>query len=267
VVASAKLLEGDNLPLLGMLEPGSVTLAYLDPPFFTQRDFGAFDDRWESLDAYLAALRSRVLAVKPLLTNHGSIVVHVDPKAGHYVKVMLDGVFGRDAFIDEIIWRYRRWPVHGRRFQRMHDVLFRYALDPKACRWNQLYEPLAPSTVRAWGEGKQKAVFREGKRVRSSTAEEASPGVPMSDVWEISIIAPGAKERNGYPTQKPEALLRRLVEALTDPGDIVLDPYMGSATLGAVALAEGREYIGIDSSPEAHRIARERLAAYVEENA
>lgn len=253
------LLEGDNLDHLRHLEQGSVTLAYFDPPFFTQRHFGAFDDRWPSLEAYLAALRLRVEAVHPLLALHGSLVVHVDPKTSHYVKVLCDEVFGREAFADEIIWRYRRWPVHGRRFQRMHDVLLRYVVNHDQCRWNQLYEPLAPSTVKTWGEGKQKAIFKDGKRSRSSTEETPSPGAPMADVWEIGIIAPVSKERNGYPTQKPVALMGRLIEALTNPGDLVLDPYMGSATLGEVALAHGRRYVGIDDSPEAHRVAGPRL--------
>lgn len=256
--------HGDNLEWLlsGAVAPGSVTLAYLDPPFFTQKDFGDFDDRWVDLDAYLASIRARAEAIKPLLAPHGCLIVHVDPKTSHYLKVMLDGVYGREAFSNEIIWRYRRWPVHQKRFQPMHDVLLRYVTDAKECRWNQLYEPLADSTQKTHGSGKQKAVFKEGKRLRTSVDETTtSPGAPMSDVWDLPIIAPVAKERNGYPTQKPLALMRRLLDSLSNEGDLVIEPYMGSASMGEAAISSGRRYLGCDIGGKAIQIATERLQA------
>ena len=258
-----------------------VTFAYMDPPFLTNRVFDAivpeapksgplksrpkkhaFDDKWSGKAEYLEALGQRLALVRELLAPHGSVVVHVDPKTSHYVKVMGDEIFGEDAFASEIIWRYRRWPSKTPNFQRVHDVLLRWRKDPKAKpRWNTPYEPLAASTIATWGKNKQRAVFEDdGRRSRSSTVEEASRGVPMGDVWEIGVIAPVARERTGYPSQKPEALLGRLVEALSDPGEIVLDPYAGSGTTLAVAAKLGRRFVGIDQSETAVEVATKRLA-------
>jgi len=276
------LLEGDNLRVLRGLastHAGAVALAYMDPPFFTNREHAAwlrkagaprtsrtrvhaFDDRWADLPAYLHALGERLAATRDLLAPHGSIVVHVDPKTSHYVRVLGDEIFGADAFASEVVWRYRRWPSKTPNFQRVHDVLLRWRKDTRATpRWNQPYEPLAASTLATWGVNKQRAVFaKDGRRARSSSTAEKTAGVPMGDVWEIGVIAPIARERTGYPSQKPEALLERLVSALSDQGDLVLDPYAGSGTTLAVAHRMGREFIGIDASPVALRTTRERMA-------
>jgi DNA modification methylase len=277
-----RLIRGDNLRALQALRPdleGQVTLIYLDPPFFTMRQHErvirkkvesgppvrilapAFDDRWDDLPAYLSSIRARLEALRPLLAPHGSIVVHVDPRTSHYIKVMGDEVFGLASFASEIIWRYRRWPARTPNFQRVHDVLLRWVADPSVPpRFVQLYEGLAPSTLKTWGKGKQRAVFdKGGRRRRSSTEEKASPGAPIGDVWEIPILAPVAKERTGYPTQKPEALLTRLIEACSHEGDVVLDPYTGSGTTIAVAAKLGRRAVGIDASPTAIGVARSRL--------
>lgn len=281
-----RLLHGNNLAALASLQQGHrerVTLAYMDPPFLTDRAHDAivrseaprsgplkarpkkfaFDDRWASRAEYLEALGQRLVLVRELLAPHGSVVVHVDPKTSHYVKVLGDEIFGDDAFASEIIWRYRRWPSKTPNFQRVHDVLLRWRKDPKAKpRFNVPYEPLAPSTLATWGTNKQRAVFEDdGRRARSSTTEEPTKGVPMGDVWEIGVIAPVSRERTGYPTQKPEALLARLVTALSDEGDVVLDPYMGSGTTPAVAARLGRVFIGIDQSEVAVGIATSRLEA------
>ncbi len=280
---SGRLLEGDNLRVLRGLaeaEAGTVTLAYLDPPFFTGREHAAmlrkagaprtermrvpaFDDRWADLPAYLSALGARLEAVRALLAAHGSIVVHVDPKTSHYVRVLGDEIFGPEAFTSEIVWRYRRWPSKTPNFQRVHDTLLRWRKDPKAApRWNQPYEPLAASTLATWGTRKQRAVVgTDGRRQRSSSTEQLTAGVPMGDVWEIGVIAPIARERTGYPSQKPEALLERLLGALTDPGDRVLDPYAGSGTTLAVAARMGRGFVGIDAGPVAIDTTLSRLAA------
>lgn len=273
------LYKGDNLQVLQRLlatHRNKVALIYLDPPFLTGRahmavvkgetlddrtELAAFDDRWDDLPAFLDYLRDRLIVARELLAPHGSLVLHVDPKTSHALKLVCDEVFGEDAFASEIVWRYRRWPTKTPNFQRMHDVLLRYRKDPKvAPRWNQTYEPLAASTITTWGVKKQKAVFAEsGRRARSSSTEEATSGAPMSDVWEIGVLAPVAKERTGYPTQKPEALLERIVEALSDPGDWVLDPFTGSGTTIAVAKKKMRKYIGIDASPIAIQTAQTRL--------
>jgi DNA modification methylase len=177
--------------------------------------------------------------------------------------VLCDEIFGADCFASEIVWRYRRWPSKTKNFQRVHDVLLRYVRDSRhEPRFRQLYEPLAASTLATWGDRKQRAVVdAKGQRLRSSSTEEATPGTPLGDVWEIGIVAPVAKERTGYPTQKPEALLTRLVEACTQPGDVVLDPYAGSGTTLAVCARLGRPAFGIDMNRRAVTIATRRLAA------
>jgi DNA modification methylase len=278
---AGELIHGDNLVALralAMTHAGAVTLGYLDPPFFTGRVFDhiergtrvrrtAFDDRWTDRAAYLEALAPRIEQMRILLAPHGSIVIHVDPKTSHYVKVLCDEIFGEDAFASEIVWRYRRWPSKTANFQRVHDVLLRYRKDPGAPpRWNQLYEPLAASTLATWGTKKQRAVFAEGangsvRRTRSSSTTEPTAGAPMGDVWEIGVIAPVAHERTGYPSQKPEALLERLMTALSVPGDLVLDPYAGSGTTLAVAARLARRFVGIDASVLAIDTIRKRLAA------
>jgi site-specific DNA-methyltransferase (adenine-specific) len=283
--SDCRLIHGDNLAGLTALAPnvaGSVALAYLDPPFFTGRahhrvarkrdpETGkivrsvapAFDDRWDGLDDYLGTLYERIAAVRQLLAPHGCLVLHVDPKTSHYLKILCDEIFGPRAFASEIIWRYRRWPAKTKNFQRVHDVLLRYVRDPDAePRFNQLYEPLAPSTIATWGTRKQRAVVDEaGHRRCSSRTQENTPGAPLGDVWEIGIVAPVARERTGYPTQKPEALLERIVLACTAEGDLVLDPYAGSGTTLAVAARLKRRVIGIDCSPEAVQVTRARLNA------
>jgi site-specific DNA-methyltransferase (adenine-specific) len=277
-----QFIAGDNLEVLQQLGSqlrGQVTFIYLDPPFLTNKvhtrvrrtrtgeggvhrsQVTAFDDRWPSLPDYLAALGERLVRLRDLLADHGSLVVHVDPKTSHYVKVLCDEVFGLNSFASEIIWRYRRWPAKTQNFQRVHDVLLRYVKNPAVSpRFNQLYEPLAPSTVATWGTGKQQAVVgKNGRRVRSSTIEAPSPGVPHGDVWDIKIVAPVATERTGYPTQKPEALLERLIEALSCPGDLVLDPYCGSGTSLSVAHRLRRKAVGIDCGIEAREVTLARL--------
>lgn len=203
------------------------------------------------------------MLLRELLAPHGSVVVHVDSKTSHYVKVLGDEIFGEECFASEIIWRYRRWPSKTPNFQRVHDVLLRWRKCAKTKpRFNTTYEPLAASTLATWGTSKQRAVFeKDGRRARSSTTEEATQGVPMGDVWEIGVIAPVSRERTGYPTQKPEALLERLIRALSDEGDLVLDPYAGSGTTLAVAARLGRRFVGVDQSEVALEIVTRRLEA------
>jgi DNA modification methylase len=276
----ARLIRGDNLEALRALATAGTqaALVYMDPPFFTGREHAlvertrgprgvtrketeGFDDRWESLDAYLGAVVERVAAARQLLLPEGCLVLHVDPRTSHYLKVLCDEIFGVECFASEIVWRYRRWPAKTRNFQRMHDVLLRYVRDPKALpRFRQLYEPLAASTRATWGDRKQRAVVdANGKRLRSSSTAEATPGTPLGDVWEIGIVAPVAKERTGYPTQKPEALLERLVTSCSEPGDLVIDPFAGSGTTAAVCARLGRRSIAIDLNRRALTICERRL--------
>jgi DNA modification methylase len=272
-----RLIQGDNLDALDELakeHSEAVSLAYLDPPFLTNRVHEAFDrksqtartafdDRWPDRATFLESLCARIARVRELLAPHGSMVLHVDSKTSHYLKVLCDEIFGEEAFASEIIWRYRRWPSKTPNFQRVHDVLLRYRKDPRVRpRWNRLYEPLAPSTLATWGTGKQRAVFdKSGRRLRSSTTPEETRGVPLGDVWDVGVIAPVSHERTGYPSQKPEALLDRIVTALSDPDDLVLDPYAGSGTTLVVAAKRGRRFIGIDESAVAIETCQKRLSA------
>ncbi len=241
-------------------------LAYLDPPFFTQRTFTmpdgevAFEDRWSDLEEYVRTVARVATAAWSLVEPGGSLVLHVDPSTSHYLKVKLDEKFGRLTFANEIIWRYRRWPSPATAFQWMHDVLLRWVKPGAEPRFVQLYEPLSATTMAYTKGRRQVGVKREDGTRGQRYGDEESLGAHLSDVWEIPIVAPSGHERVGYPTQKPEALLARLVSSLTHEGDWVLDPYMGSGTTLAVAHRFGRHAVGLDRSKVAVRVAQERLA-------
>ena len=211
--------------------------------------------------AYLAYMTERLVEIRRVLKPSGSVYLHCDPTASHYLKIVMDVVFGLRNFGNEVIWSYRRWPAKSRNFQRMHDVLLRYHKDANNITWNQLYEPLAESTLKADKGKKILNVFDEsGRRKRGKKTGEESPGAPMRDVWNIGIIAPTAKERMGYPTQKPVALLDRIVKASSNPGDVVFDPFCGCATTIEAAEVNGRKWIGIDITIHAiKRVAQRRL--------
>ena len=274
--ARNRLVHADNraaIPaLLGELE-GRIDLLYIDPPFATGGSFSArtgpgaeeipaYDDRWQdNLGDYLSRMLEQLELFRALLSPRGTIFLHCDWHVSHYLRCLLDEVFGEGAFKNEIVWRYRRWPAKTKAFQRMHDVLFWYGKTPNDTHaWTPLYEGLAPSTLQTWGTKRQVADFSSGRRKPSQTTEETL-GAPMSDVWDIGIIAPIALERVGYPTQKPEALLRRVIEAASRPGDLVADFFAGSGTTLAVAEKLGRRWIGCDMGSVAVHTAKKRLLA------
>ena len=227
--------------------------------------------------AYLCMMAIRLFELRRVMKTTGSLFLHCDPTASHYLKVLLDGIFGPACFKNEIIWRYRRWPTKARRFQRMHDVLFYYAAtgdDEHTFHTLHGYEPLAPSTLKTFGTKKQRADFSSGHRKPSvedvetpgpplsdfwDIDEIASRGSPLGDAWEIGVIAPIGKERTGYPTQKPEALLERVIRATTNEGDVVLDPFCGCGTAVAVAERHRRKWIGIDVARVAVDLVCERM--------
>jgi DNA modification methylase len=212
--------------------------------------------------AYLAMMAPRLVELRRVLKKTGSLYLHCDPVASHYLKVLLDAVFGPACFKNEIIWRYRRWPARARRFQRMHDVLLFYAASPEGEHtFHTLYgyEKLAASTLQAFGTKKQRADFSSGHR-KPGVEDAETQGPPLSDTWEVGVIAAIGRERTGYPTQKPEALLERVIRASSNPGDVVLDPFCGSGTTLAVAKRLGRQWIGMDVAPVAIEVSRERLA-------
>lgn len=222
-----------------------VRLIYIDPPFASQQDFSnkeqkAYADKMKGAD-FLEWLRKRLVLLKETLSDNGSIFIHLDWHKEHYIKVLADEIFGEGNFCNEIVWYYRRWNIAGNYFARNHDVILWYAKNKGQHVFNQMY---IPKSEKSSAQGKAwKSVIGEDGRRHSVQTEEKTKGVPMPDTWEISMINPVAKERTGYPTQKPEALLSRIIKAASNKGDIVLDSFGGSGTTAAVAEKEGRRWI------------------------
>ena len=206
--------------------------------------------------AYLSYMVQRLLPMRRLLKPTGSLYYHCDPTASHYIKVMLDGIFGHQNFRNEIIWSYRRWPSRNPNFQRMHDVILRYSRG-REVTWNQLYEPVSESFQRRF---KGKGNILDPGATKKRAAEHDTPGLAMRDVWDMSIIAGASRERMGYPTQKPVALLKRIIESSSSEGEVVFDPFCGCATTLDAAESLGRRWIGVDIAIHAvKRVARVRL--------
>jgi site-specific DNA-methyltransferase (adenine-specific) len=267
------LVAGDNLAALTALPDGAFDVIYMDPPFNTGR---RRDHRRlravESADAprvgfagrryateevsrhayadafgdYAAFLAPRLEHARRLLAEHGTLYVHLDHREVHYVKVFLDGLFGRDCFLNEIVWAYdfggrsrRRWPAK-------HDTILVYVRDPE----------------RYWFDSAE--VDREPYMAPGlQTPERAAAGKLPTSVWWHTIVPTNGSERTGYPTQKPEGIVRRMVAASSRPGGWCLDPFAGSGTLGAVAAKLDRRFVLIDENPEAIAIAQTRLEPLV----
>ena len=265
------IIAGDNAPALARLPEGAFDLVYMDPPFNTGRartrdtisvrsdadaarvGFGgrtyssrllrtlSYDDTFAD---YLEFLGTRLERVRVLLAPHGTLYFHIDYREAHYCKLLLDEVFGRDAFLNEIIWSYDYGGKPRRRWPAKHDTILVYVRTPGGHHFDAEAverEPyMAPGLV-----GAEKA--RRGKR--------------PTDVWFHTIVPTNGREKTGYPTQKPEGVLKRCVGGSSRPGGWCLDPFAGSGTLGAVCRAMGRHFVLIDSSPAALTVMRERLGA------
>ncbi len=253
-----KLIFGDNLQALKHLmnDPqvkGRVKLVYIDPPFATKQEFQgargerAYADKVAGAE-FLEFLRKRLIFLRELLAEDGSIFVHLDWKKGHYVRALMDEIFGESNFKNEIIWYYEnKLGTGGDVFDSHHDTLYVYGKSSGHV-YNPQFKPvkvqkLQPVTQKV--EGKRVWLRDdEGKRIYAMSAEIRKVG----DVWEIPIINPVASERIGFPTQKPEALLECAIKSFSNEGDIVLDCFAGSGTTAAVAEKLGRRWIAIDSS-------------------
>lgn len=259
----------DNLHRLAQFPAECIDLIYLDPPFFSNRTYEviwgdeaevrSFEDRWEGgINVYVNWMRERVIEMHRILKPTGSIYLHCDHHASHYLKVMMDEVFGSENFLNEIVWRYRKWSNKTYGFQRNHDTLLFYSRSGSRGRaFNQLYMERAASTVKRFGTSRIVSGFDEGgNRVPSQMADEESEGVGMDDVWEIGRVAP---IKQLYPTEKPEALLERVLAASSSKGDIVLDPFCGCGTTIAVAQRLQRQWVGIDISPTAVSLMKRRV--------
>ncbi|MBM3270224.1 MAG: site-specific DNA-methyltransferase [Candidatus Sericytochromatia bacterium] len=268
------LIEGDNLEvmatLLGTLA-GQVDLVYADPPFATGVDYAfrsadgavpAFSDTWPGgLDGFLAMLAPRLELMRDLLSPRGSFYLHVDPTVGHAVKLVCDELFGPGCFQREIVWRIgwlSGYKTNARNWIRNHDLIFFYTRDPREFTFNKQHVP-----------------YPAGYRRRDGALPRGA-GMPMEDVWNANAsenalkgadsldsiqIKSFSREKTGYPTQKNESLLRRIITASSHPGDLVADFFCGSGTTLAVAEKLGRRWMGCDAGEVAIRVARERLLA------
>ena len=210
--------------------------------------------------AYLTMMTVRMIELHRVLKKTGSIYLHCDPTASHYLKIALDAIFGKNNFRNEIIWSYRKWAVSEKILSRNHDTIFFYSKDINLCKFNILLQERAPSTLKRFGTKKIVSGFDEsGKRIPSEVLDEDSKGVKMGDVWNIPIIAPSSSERLGYPTQKPEALLERIIRMSSEEGDLILDPFCGCGTTIAIAERLKRKWVGIDITALAINLVKKRL--------
>ena len=271
------LLAGDSQTALPSLR-GKVDLIYIDPPFDSKADYRtkvtlpglnlqqkptvveqfAYADTWEEgTISYLKMIYPRLVLMKELLSERGSIFVHVDWHVGSYMKVILDDIFGKDNFVNEIIWYYRRWNIAGSSFATNHDTILYYGKNKSNRVYNQLYIPKSEKSS-AQGKSWRSVIDENGVR-HSIMTDEPTKGVPMPDVWDISMINPVAKERIGYATQKPEALLERIIKASSNEGDLVCDFFGGSGTTAAVAERLGRRWITCDIGKPASLVMRKRF--------
>ena len=261
---------GDNLPILQTMPDAGVQLIYVDPPFNTgrkQERGGASTRRSETGDRvgfrgkryetvretvlsyddeftdYWAFLEPRLEQAWRLLADTGTLYVHLDYREAHYAKVLLDALFGRESFLNEIIWAYDYGGKPKNRWPAKHDTILVYVKNPKTYFFNSdavEREPyMAPGLV---------------------TPEKRERGKLPTDVWWHTIVSPTGNEKTGYPTQKPEGILRRVIQASSKPGDVVLDFFAGSGTTGAVAAELGREFILVDQNPESIAVIRARLS-------
>lgn len=213
-----------------------------------------------NLMAYLVMMALRLVELHRALKPTGSFYLHCDPTASHYLKIILDQIFGVQNFRNEIVWCYKRWPSKQTNFQKMHDVILRYGKSEDVI-WNQLYDDFTEQTKKRIKGGKkiEHYVGKSGKVLIRAT-NDVSPGVAMCDYWNIPMIAGQAKERLGYPTQKPEALLERIIKASSNEGDVVLDTFCGCGTAVAVAQRLNRRWIGVDITHLAIALLKYRLA-------
>ena len=209
--------------------------------------------------AYLAMMAPRLIELRRVLKDAGSIYLHCDPTASHYLKMLMDAAFGAGNFCNEVIWHYRKWPAGKYSFQRNHDVLLFYSRSESRKRtFNQLFMKRTASTLKRFGTAKIVSGYdKSGRRLPSKTANKASAGVRQDDVWEIGRVPP---IKQLFPTEKPKPLLERIITASSNEGDIILDPFCGCGTTIAVAQRLKRRWIGIDITHLAITLIKHRLA-------
>ncbi len=267
-----RIVLADNLAALADVPDGAARLVYVDPPFNTGKTqsrervktvrdekgdrTGFAGKRYRTIplgesgyedtfDDYLAFLAPRFEEAKRILAADGSFFLHVDHREVHYCKVLLDQILGRDNFQNEIVWAYDYGARSKKRWSTKHDTILWYTKDPK----NYVFDFEAMDRIPYMAPG------LVGK-------EKAARGKTPTDVWWHTIVSPTGKEKTGYPTQKPLGVLERIVKVHSEPGDLCVDFFAGSGTLGEAAAKNGRRFLLIDSNPEAVRVMKERLAEY-----
>ena len=283
-----ELYWGDNLQVMSHLLKkyrGRVNLIYIDPPFDSKADYkktitlrgqkvendhNSFEEKqytdiWTN-DEYLQFMYERLILCRELLSETGSIYLHCDWHKSHFLRCMLEEVFGPENFRNEIIWKYTGSRAPTDDFPRKHDNIFRYTKGNK-CVFNVQYEAYEQGTIDRFNmieeeTGKRyKITYRDGREYKTYMGE----GKPMEDLWELPIIMKNALQNTDYPTQKPEALLERIIKASSNPGDIVFDCFMGSGTTQAVAMKLGRKFIGADINLGAIQTTTKRLLGVAKE--
>jgi site-specific DNA-methyltransferase (adenine-specific) len=267
------IIYGDNLPILQQMDSGSVDLIYIDPPFNTGRQqtrrqlktvrdeeggdrTGFKGQRYRTVELgrtgyadafedYLGFLEPRFREACRVLKDQGSFFLHIDPREAHYCKVLLDEIFGRESFINEIIWAYDYGARTKKKWSAKHDNILWYACDPRSYTFN--YDEMDRIPYMAPG---------------LVGPEKAARGKTPTDVWWHTIVSPNGKEKTGYATQKPLGVLERIVKVHSNPGDVLLDFFAGSGTLGHAAARLSREFILVDNNSEAVQIMRRRLTEF-----
>lgn len=263
-----KLICGDNLDELAKLSTESVDLIYIDPPFFSNRQYEviwgdeaetrSFKDRWEGgIEHYIGWIKPRIDELYRVLKPTGSMYLHCDWHASHRLRMLMDKIFGERNFRNEIVWCYRGAGYPKKDFGKRHDLIFRYSKTEKYIfNLDDVREKYAETTQERF-----KHYIGNVRAGKDFGLQKLNPlGRQPDDWWQIQPIAPSAKERLGYPTQKPEALLERIIKASSNKGDVVLDAFCGCGTALVVAQKLGRNWIGIDISPTAIKLIEKRLA-------
>lgn len=265
---------GDCLEVMAGMPLESVDLVYADPPFFTQKVHGmetrdglarySFSDIWEDAGEYADFIGERAAGMRDVLKPTGSLFFHCDKSASHIIRVVLDKVFGARNFQSEIIWHYKRWSNGKRGLLPAHQTIFFYS-KTSDFKFNTMLQEYSPATnidqimQRRVRDSRNKSVYLQDD-CGSVVGNGAKKGVPLSDVWEIPFLNPKAKERVGFPTQKPFLLMKRIIEIATDESDTVLDPFCGSGSTLVASHLLNRNSIGIDIDPDAIELTERRLA-------
>lgn len=264
---------GNCIDKLKELEDCSVDLVYMDPPFFTQRKHSLtsrdeskkyeFNDSWDSLADYQNLIESCLRECQRVLKESGNIFLHCDKAASHHLRVSLDKIFEPENFRSEIIWSYKRWSNSKNGLLNSHQTIYFYSKSSDF-KFNIIYKDYAATTnidqilQERERSSKGKSIYKKDADGNVVLGKEKK-GVPLSDVWEIPYLNPKAKERIGYPTQKPILLLKQIIEIATDEVDFVVDPFCGSGTTCLAAKLLNRRFIGIDLSRDAVKLAQKRL--------